>query len=176
MVATDVVVEVNDGQNRNLNFLPLGRQVRGRFDVMKLAGEIGPLRTKFPTPIPGQRLAVDAKGGVGYLLEPLRDAEHAPIREQIEKSAKVASAVQTFEGIDVPTWLFWLDQIVKQHLAEVMEGAIPKYDEKGVQHRFHSVEQPDPTDRLAVAIERQADAIERQGTLMLRVLERLTNK
>ena len=173
MVVTDIIVEANVVANRNLDFPPLGKQVRGRFDVMKLAGEIGPLRTKFPTPIPGQRLAVDVKGGVGYLLEPLHDDEHAPIKEQIQKTAKVPPAVQTFDDIDVPTWCYWIDEIVKQHLAEIVDGQIPRYDVKKVQHRFHSVEQPDPTERLADAIERQADAIERQGTLMLRVLERL---
>ena len=50
MTASDVVVEVNAPQNRNLQFPPLGELVRGRFDVMRIPGEIGPLRTRFPNP------------------------------------------------------------------------------------------------------------------------------
>ena len=164
-MVSDVIVEVNDNQNRNLQFLPLGERVRGRFDVMRMAGEIGPLRTRFPMPIPGQRIGLNVKEQTGYLLEPLHDPENAAIKEQVEKSAKLAPAVRTVEGIDVKTWAYWLGEAVKQGLAEVVEGTLPKVNGTP-QTRFHSVEHLDPMDRLA-------DAIERQCTLMGRILERL---
>jgi len=159
MVATDVCVEVDGPQNENLQFLPLGEKVRGRFDTLRLANP-GNLRQRFPVPIPGQRIGLSVTDAKGFVIEPLHDPEHAAIREQAEKIGKLVPAVRELPAIDVPTWVAWLRWAVEAGLARIVSGKLPTATGT-VQTRFIGTSHADPIDRLAAAMEDQ-NAILRQ--------------
>jgi hypothetical protein len=164
MVATDVTIEATPG-NMNLLFQPLGESVRGRFDANQLPGETGSLRMRFPTPIPGQRIGLNAKESKGFVIEPLHDPEHAAVREECAKVGSIAPAVREIANIDVATWAYWIGEIVAQGLAKVVSGKVPKVEGKA-RLRFHGVDTLDPIDKLTVAIEKQTEAFTKLATVI----------
>lgn len=167
MTATDVLLEVNGSKNENYQFLPAAIKLRGRFDPLRMA-DPGPLRQRFPKPIPGQRIGLDAKTRTGFIVEPLHDDDNAPIREVIERDYKLPEAVRTVENIDVATWAAWLRWGVESGILHVVEGKLPAVNGEP-QTRFIGRTQPDPMNRLA-------DAMEEQNALMRQLLKRVIEK
>ena len=124
--------------------------------------------TKWPKPIPSQRLGIDLEG-LGYIAEPLHDAENAVLREKITKQgAKLEPELQTFSNIDLPTWYFWMKRAVEAGIAKVVKGKLPDKIDGQPRVNFVTNEPTQgPMDALTAAIEKQND-------LMARLLEKLT--
>ena len=162
-------VEIDGPHNEQLHFAPLQRNVRGRFDFMRIGEPMSKIKAvEWPVPIPSQRLGIDPDGN-GYIREPLHDGEFAPIREKIESQGmKLEPAVQEFPGIDVVTWLFWLKLAVESGLAKVVSGKLPDKIEGTPKMNFILNEPP------TSAVDKLTSAIERQSQLFERVLEKLS--
>jgi hypothetical protein len=155
-----VEIEIDGPHNENLAFRPLQRNVRGRFDMARIGEPMAKVKAAdWPTPIPSQRLGIDPDGN-GYLIEPLHDAEHAALREKIEKRGKrLEPKVQEFAAIDVPSWLYWMKSAVEAGLARVTKGKLPAKIEGDIRKDF-ILAKPDPnsTDKLTAALTEQAAA------------------
>jgi hypothetical protein len=125
---------------------------------------------KWPAPIPGQRLGIDSEGR-GYIAEPLYSPENAPTREKILKAGmKLAPETETFEGIDVASWLHWLMKAVASGVARIVKGEFPRELPGKPRLNFIMAEpEPSANDRLTAAIERQ-------NALMAQLLERLAKR
>jgi hypothetical protein len=167
--ATTIEIEVDGPYNENLMFRPLQRAIRGRFDLNRVAEPMARMRSaEWPQPIPSQRLGIEADGSA-YVLEPLHDEEHAAIKERIERQGmKLPPKCETFDGVDLVTWLFWIKRAVNSGIARVVAGQLPKVID-GVPKMNFIVDRPAQSagDRLAAAIERQ-------NVLFEKLLERLS--
>ena len=153
-MTADVILEVDGGRNDAFYLPPLGERLRGRFDPLRMT-DPGPLRQRFPQPIPGQRIGLDVRARKAYVLEPLHDDENATVREQVEKVGKLPPPVKEIEGIDPATWIAWLRWGLEAGVLRVVEGKMPTV-EGTPRVRFVGVDQPDPIDRLVHALEDQA--------------------
>ena len=156
-------LEIDGQHNENLHFRPLQRSIRGRFDFNRVAEPMARLKAaNWPSPIPSQRLGIDADG-VGFVVEPLHDDEHAATREKIEaRGMKLEPKLQTFESIDLPTWLFWLKRAVESGIAKIVSGKLPdKID--GVARKNFILNEPEQSaaDKLTAAIEKQTAMFEK---------------
>jgi hypothetical protein len=165
-------IEVDGLHNECLSFRPLpGKLIRGRFDLNRITEPMARLLTaKWPDPIPGQRIGID-RDGAGYIAEPLHDEEFAVTREKITKAAmKLAPPIETFEGVDAPSWIFWLKRAVDSGVARVVKGELPDTLPTNARQNFILAEPPTaPLDKLTAALERQSALFEK-------LLERLGEK
>ena len=162
-MARALEIEVDGPHNENLHFRPLQRSIRGRFDMMRVGEPMAKVKaSEWPTPLPSQRLGIDADGA-GFIAEPLHEPQHTPIREKIEKRGlKLEPALQTFEGIDTPTWMFWLKRAVESGLAKVVSGKLPdRIDGKPKTNFILNEPRPSAVDRLTAAIDRQSALFEK---------------
>jgi hypothetical protein len=161
-MAKTLEIEISGPRNESLHFRPIGRSIRGRFDLNNDTEPLARMKiNEWPQPIPSQRLGIDLEKGEGYILEALHEAEHAAIRERIElKGMKLAPARETFASVDVPTWLFWLKQAVQSGLARVVAGVLPDKIEGEPRKSFVSAERPQREDRLLTAMENQNRLLE----------------
>ncbi len=152
-----VEIEINGQRNENLYFRPLQRSVRGRFDLNRVGEPTARMKAvDFPHPIPSQRIGIEADGS-GYIMDPLHDGEFAALRERIERQGKkLPPKLETFDDVDLPTWLFWIKRAVDSGIAKVVAGSLPKTIEGEPKMNF-IVNRPKETtgDRLAMAMERQ---------------------
>lgn len=164
-----VELEIDGEHNECLGFRPLpGRSIRGRFDMNRISEPMARIKaTEWPTPIPSQRIGIDDDGN-GFIVEPLHDAEYAPLREKILKTGQTLEpALTTIENIHAPSWLFWLRRAVESGIAHVVRGKLPdKIDGKPRMNFITNERGPSSSDKLTAAIERQS-------ALMERLLERL---
>jgi hypothetical protein len=136
--------------NRNLHFKPLQRNLRGTFDLNRVAEPLARMKmTEFPRPIPGLHIVVDPEKKTGEIRDPLHDAEHAAIREKIEaKELKLGPAVERFDNIDVNTWLFWMRRAVASGACKIVSGSFGAIDEAAARKDFLNAPQADPRDAL----------------------------
>jgi hypothetical protein len=159
IVSKVLEIEINGlGRNESLHFRPLGKNIRGRFDLLQETEPLARMKImEFPQAIPGQRIGVDLETGEGYIAEPLHNAEHAATRERIEsRGLRLPPAREVFAKVDVSTWLYWLKQAVESGIARVVEGVMPAKIDGDVKKSFiTSRPAPARDERLAVAIERQ---------------------
>jgi len=164
-----VDIDIDGTRNECLDFRPLpGRTVRGRFDLNRVAEPLAKLRTaELPEPVPGQRIGIDAEG-VGYVAEPLYDVEHAAVRERIERRGlRLPPQRESFDGIDVVSWLYWLQRAAESGLARVVSGKLPEKIDGEPRKNFITAEpEKGPLDKLTAAIEAQT-------AMFARLLERL---
>jgi hypothetical protein len=155
-----VEVEVNV-PNTNWHFRPLQRAIRGPFDMAKMNEPLAKIEAaNWPLPIPGQRLGIDREG-IGYLEEPLHAPAHAAVREKIEKRGmRFEPVLQTFPGIDVVSWHFWLMRAVECGLVTVVKGSLPTAIDATLARKdyINAPAQPTANDRLTAAIEAQTHA------------------
>jgi hypothetical protein len=79
-----VEIEIDGPHNEALRFRPLQRSIRGRFDLMRIGEPMATVKAQEWPPIPSQRIGISEEA-VGYIYEALHDAEHAPLREKIER-------------------------------------------------------------------------------------------
>jgi hypothetical protein len=169
-----VEVEVNGKNNANLFFGPLGRSVRGRFELTNATRHdpaAAALTNRWSEPIPGQRIGIDVDAGEGFLIEPLHDEQYGATRDRIKKTHKIEPAKQTFPA-HVPTWLYWLKRAVDAGLAKVTAGKLPDKIE-GAKMDLFIPHHKSATDKLAAAMERQAAAIEKQNEVFSKLLTTL---
>jgi len=157
-----IEIEIDAPHNDQMYFRPLHRSGRGRYDVNRVTEPMARLKaTEVPAPIPSQRIGIDT-GGNGFIKEPLHEPAHKATREKLEKRGmKLAPAVERFENIDVPSWLFWLVQAVKSGIAKVVAGTLPETIDGKPQFNFITGDPPpSPADNLTAALNRQAAAFE----------------
>jgi hypothetical protein len=176
-VKTMVELEVDEQHNGNLNFFPLGRTLRGRFDLSRAAKhdrDASALFTQWPEPIPGQRLKVNFAENKATLIEPLREPDNADLLAEIEKSALVEPHKQDFENIDAATWSFWLGRAVEGGLVRVVAGQLPTERPAGKPQVSFYVKRE--ADQAETAIDRLAVAVERQGDMLAQLITKLTEK
>lgn len=142
-------IEVDGPQNECLSFRPLQRRIRGRFDHARCANPMAATKVReWGGPIPGQRLGIDSKSGEAWLHDPLHDAEFATIRDRIEAHGMAVPDDETFQNVDVPTWLFWLRRACESGVARVTEGTLPETIDGPIQRSFISKPVVDSRDRL----------------------------
>lgn len=151
-----VTIEVDGPQCESLYFRPLGKVIRGHFDLMKDKDPqaMAAAATK-PNPIPGQRLSYDESTGTATIVEPLQTAEHTVLKEAIEKRGlKLPPARETVEYKDSVTFLHWMKRAVESGIAKLVEGRFPKLQGKP-QTSFVVPERKDERLELAEAIQQQ---------------------
>jgi hypothetical protein len=168
MRATAIELEIDGVNNENLHFRPMERRIRGRLDFTRVKEPMAMVESsKWPKPIPSQRFGIDAEG-IGYLIEPLQDAENAVLKEKIEKQGqKLEPAMQTFENADLPTWYFWIKQAVESGIAKIVKGKLPEKFEGTPRKNFVTNTPPQSSnDKLAEALNRQSDLMEKMLTAL----------
>lgn len=169
-----VEIEIDGQHNEKLFFAPLERPIRGRFDMSRIAEPMAKIEaSKWPVPIPSQRVGIDPDGN-GYLIEPLHDPEHAPIKEKIAKKGKrLEPAIQNFDNVHLPTWLFWMKRAVDSGLARITKGKLPETIEGTPKLDFiNAPREPSTTDRIQKTLEAQTAAFDRLAT----AIEKLASK
>ena len=109
MAAELLTIEVDSAMNRDLAFKPLGqRTLRGRLDTRRIVPAEGDMPVKWPDPIPGLRVVIDAASRTAHIIEPLHESQYATIRKKLEKKGlEPLKERETFENIDVPLWQYW---------------------------------------------------------------------
>jgi hypothetical protein len=167
-----IEIEIDGKHNEAFHFRPLGRNIRGRFDLVRETEPLAMMkRGEYPLPIPSQRLGIDLDSGEGFIAEPLHDDENTAIRDAIEQRGfKLPPAREAFASVHAPTWLFWIRRAVESGLARIVKGSIPD-DIGGDPQKSFITTRPEPkTDDRLVA------AIERQNELMAALLAQLASK
>ena len=159
-------VEVDNEKNHDLFFGPLGRRLRGGYDVHRAAKhdkDAHALATQWPEPVPGQRLALNVETKQGHLIEPLHEDRYAAIREKIadRKFARLEPAETTFANVDVATWLHHIKCAVEAGVAKVVNGKLPETIEGTPRKFFHGEQRKSETETLTEAIGKQTAAFER---------------
>lgn len=146
MTSNVIEIEVDIERNRNLYFVPIDRQVRGRFDWRRVADKHGPeLRDQWgEEPLPGQTISLDLDSGKGAILEPLASVKE--FKKCVEdRRETLAPARQEFANINPSAWLYWIKAAVETGKAKLLKGTLPpKVDYKPA--RFG--ESRSTTDRL----------------------------
>lgn len=162
-----IEIEV-DSSNRSLYFAPLNRVVRGAFDFNKVAEPSARLvSSRWPQPIPGQRIGIDPKSGEAWVSDPLHDPGHQATREAIERRGnRLPPAREEFQGVHVASWLHRMQAAVNAGCAKLVKGQFPdKLPGKPIES-FLMPDRPDPAElqlqilgQLAAAVEKLADAV-----------------
>ena len=167
-----VEIEIDGPRNESYKFFPLDRIIRGKFDFMRGGDGAAILEAqKWPGPIPSQRLGIDPDGD-GYLTEPLNEPPFAAIRERITKQGFGIEKDQVFENIDLPTWLFWIQQAVEAGLAKITRGKLPEVIEGKPKKDFLFGEPPvSNTDKLTEALTLQSEALSQQTAAFNRLTD-----
>jgi hypothetical protein len=165
MKSNQLTVEFDTEQNANVSFPPLGRTMRGRFDVRRMK-DAGRLFHEFPEPIPGHRLQIDFATGQCEIDEPLYESQYEAVRERIESKGLKLAPMRESVNSTPATLHHWLRELIDAKKCKVLSGELPAKVDGVPQLRFHSQERPDAVDRLAAAIERQTAAIE---TLLIKL-------
>jgi hypothetical protein len=170
-----VAIEFDTPRNSNVRFAPLQRTIRGRFDISRdTEPNAGQLRSKWPEPIPGQRVEYDFASGEGFVVEPLHEERYAAIRERIEaQGLKIGKEREAFI-CDAATFSHWAGGLIGTGDAKLLVGSMPQAVTGKPRTRFHSNEQSDPIDRLAAAIERQGEQQNKLLTMLAEALARLS--
>ena len=170
-------VEIDNDKCQDMFFGPLGRRLRGGYDVRRAARldkDAHSVGNVWPEPIPGQRLAVNPETKQGFVIEPLHDDRHAATREKIteRKFARLEPHEQVFANIDVPTWLHHIKCAVEAGVAKVVAGKLPEKIEGNPRKYFHGSERkPTETATLTDAIREQTAAFTRLADLVERAFE-----
>lgn len=171
MAINAVELEI-DADNANLHFRPLMRSVRGKFDFSRMGEPLARVKGAEWPVIPSQRIGI-TPDGVGYLIEPIHAPEHAALKEKIERAGmKLEPAMQEFEGIDQPSWLWWLRNAVQAGCARVVSGKLTDQINGPVRKNFILSEPPmSAADKVNAALENQTVAFNRLTDAILKMVE-----
>ncbi len=127
-----VEIEIAGPKGDSLFFLPLGRVLRGRVDFNALAAKdrgMYDLAQKWPEPLPGMRIKLDAESQSAELRDGIYDTDQAANRDRIAKAGmKLGPAVERFEKVDTATWAHWLRAAVASGSARVASGILPEVE------------------------------------------------
>lgn len=153
MATATAIIEIDSEANTSLHFGPLGRRLRGGLDLTRTL-DIGAaeIRGAWPEPIPGQRLELYASERRAVVVDPL-GAEGDPRQERNrqrirEAKFKLPAAREEIDGVDVPTFAYWMRRAVEGGHARLVSGKIPDTAGEKVRLRFHTQEQADPRDKM----------------------------
>lgn len=163
-MANVLEIEIDGPQNEALQFRPLQRRVRGRFDFTRGGVDLYAVGAEWPGPVPGQKLGIDLDRGVGYVVDPLHDPANVVFKERIEKKGwTLPPAREEFPGACKASWLYWLANAVRCGLARVVSGKLPEASEtEGARKDFIFAPKPPSTnERLIAALERNTAAFEK---------------
>lgn len=157
------VVEIEvKGDNRNLFFEPLGKTVRGELDFQKVKEPQARLQAdRWSGPIPGQRISIDSKAGIGKISDPLHTDAYKPVREQITKNYRLPPAEEEFDNAHVPSWLDRMKRAVDAGHATITKGQFPdKLPGKPIK-RFLTMDEPTEQDKQTAVFDRLASAMDK---------------
>ncbi|MGE3313999.1 MAG: hypothetical protein AB7O26_02705 [Planctomycetaceae bacterium] len=127
-MSTNVIeVEIDVARNRNLYFVPIDRNVRGRFDWRRVADKHGPeLRDQWgEEPLPGQTISLDVENQSGAILEPLAAVPEFKKRVEARRES-LAPARQEFANVNPAAWLYWIKAAVEAGKARLLKGKLPE--------------------------------------------------
>lgn len=154
-----VELEFDAENNGSYHFRPAQRSLRGRFDAVRLP-DAGKVRTRFPRPIPGQRLGFNFATNECYIREPLYDAEHAAVRKELEKNWRLEPERQLLP-VDAATFVYWTQEAMKAGKLRPVMGQFPTKVAGEPTKRFRFVEEPSEVAQLTSEFRRLADLLER---------------
>ena len=156
-------VEVDTPTDNHLFFGPIGRAIRGRLDLMRVARrdpDAIRLTTEFPEGVPGQRIVIDLASGACSIRDPLHDAEWTGCREALEKrDFTIPPTMESFNGARKADWLWAVSRALRDGYCRIVRGSLPA--DLGIE--TERVSPPDPGE----------DRIDRLCDLVERLLERL---
>lgn len=125
-------IEVDSPKNRNLYFVPLDRNLRGRFDYMRTTTNY----VKKGAPVyPGQVLGVNLSTGETYIKEPIHDSPE--LKREVEKRFKLAPAREDAGKQHVPTILYWMKRAIESGSARIVNGRLPEKIDGEPKKRFN---------------------------------------
>ena len=95
--------------------------------------------------------------GLHYRAAARRQRAYRYASEKIaKKGLRLEPPRVTFEGIDLPTWYFWIKRAVEDGIAKVVSGKLPEKIDGKPKLSFNINDPPEsPLDRLAAAMDRQ---------------------
>jgi hypothetical protein len=171
--ANCIEVELDGPRNEHVLFFPLNMRLRGRLDVDRIAEPLARSRfTKSLAVIPGQRIGVDIDRKVGYVEDALYDNEHLSLRRLIEdkevfgQEFRLPPQRQEFEQVDVPTWLYWMQRIVRSGKANLVQGEFPADLGGKPRKRFFAGPDQSKDNKLQVALSDIASAMQTMASAM----------
>jgi hypothetical protein len=161
-----IEIQIGNGKNSNVFFQPLGRVLRGTYDLNNINEPFARvLINRFPKPIPGVILRLD--GTTATVIEPLYAPEHAPIRERIEAlGVRLPPEREHVEGVCVDTFVFWMKRLSDRDVsAKVIGGTWPEYDPTKAKKAFITEPAPNERENLVDKLLAMVQALvaERQG-------------
>jgi hypothetical protein len=168
-----------DAANRDVFFKPLGRNLRGRFDMSKCK-ESGArdYMDRYPVPLPGMRVTLDPAAGVAAIIDPLYDVEFRAARDSVEKKHRLATERESVD-VSAPntlaTWVRELGRLVQSGLARIVRGTLPTVPGEPKLH-FLTKPRASQTERLAIAFERFTAEQARQTDALLSLVTSLAAK
>ncbi len=158
-----LTIEANSDRDTNLYFPPLSQTIRGRFDATRLSARnpnAATVLSRFPQPIPGQKISIDTQKRVGTIEEPLHDLPHKDTRKRLAAAGfSLKPRTQQFDGVDVAAWLFCMRDAVDGGLAQVVEGKMPAVIDGKRPKSFVSPDQPDENETLRQTLVENAKAM-----------------
>ena len=163
-----IEIEIGDQQNRNVFFAPLGRVLRGTFDLNREKEPTArTLSAKWPLTIPGIRLSLDAKSGVGMVRDPMHDEQHKAVAESIEKNKfSLGVAEERFEGVHIPSWLQQMKFAVDNGSARIVQGKFPNPLPGKPLRSYITPDIEDPTERQEKILDKLADALDKLSDVL----------
>lgn len=139
----EVVIEIDHPANSNVMFFPAMTVMKAGEEGLRsrlVSGRSGPGGPRpFATilSIPGQRIHVDVKAGVGRITDALGDKENAQLLDKVKKAAKDTQTVRNWNvsgpipsvevklsPVDVHNWLFWMARIRDNGHGTVVAGQL----------------------------------------------------
>jgi hypothetical protein len=159
-----VEIEVDTPTDGNFYFQPIGRTLRGRFDLMRALHRDQFLSQLIPewgmAGIPGQRLRVDFDSGEVTIIESLYDRENAGLLEKIRKRGWGVAAAReevAAAAAHLPSCAFWLRRAIEDGYVRLVAGKIPEIRGEPVKALVKRA--PDPRDEQIRAMNRKMDAV-----------------
>lgn len=120
-----ICIEFAAPRGRAVFFQPLNRAIRGRLDFIRHRG-LASLLPTWGDALPGMRLEIDTVNKTAALVESLHGKDHAAQRDMIARRGQTLSPErETFTGIDVPTWMYWLTRLRDSGSLIVLTGDLP---------------------------------------------------
>jgi hypothetical protein len=139
--AGEIVIEIDHPRNGDVMFDPIALALRSRFITHRSGPRAqAPLNQFNTAPIPGQRIHLDLKRGIGRITDPLADPENAELLKTINDvnvslqpprplacaQPELEFRLQTKNGSgDRETWMYFMRRLLEPNLMNTAEGAKP---------------------------------------------------
>ena len=155
-------LEVDTERNSRFLFRPVARVLRGRFDPQRETNP-GPLLHEFRQGVPGQQIVVDFGASQARIEDPLTLPENAAVRKACEKHnlRPVEREVFELDQDGLATWTHFARLGVDGGQLRLVSGELPEKLPGKVKKDFVTKQQDDPSEKLAAALERVGDLLEK---------------